>query len=172
MESENQKNSIYKSAANYGFILGLAVIVYSILMRLAGFLESGFTSFGYQALMAAGIAFGIKKYTEEIVEGFISYSQAFRLGLMISIFSGLIQAFFVYIYYHYISQEELTIMVNSMQELLIKMGKSDEEVEIASSIISPAYIGFVILLKEFLKGLVFSLIISAFLKKEKGIFED
>jgi len=172
MEVYDSKNSVYKSAAHSGLILGLAIIVLSILIRVLGFSEGALTFLIYQIFMAVGIAFGIKKYKEEQEGAFISYAKALGLGLLIALFSGLIQAFFVYIYYRYISPEEMGALVNSMQEVLMNMGKSDDEVEMASSIISPSYFGFVILLKEAFKGLIFSLVIAAFLKKEKGIFEE
>ena len=169
---EVNKNTIYKNAANYGLILGLATIIYSLLMRFSGFLDSSFTFFGYQVIMAIGIAFSTKKYREEIKNNIISYSEALGFGLLISIFSGLIQAFFVYAYYVYVSPEDMDILIQTTQELLINMGKSDEEVEMAVKIISPTYFGFSILLKEFVKGLLFSLIIASFVKKEADIFDN
>ena len=171
MEFDN-KTTILKSAANFGLILGLAIVIFSILVNVSGWEKSNLTFLAYQTFMAVGIAFGIKKHREANENGFITYPKALGLGLLIAVFSGIIQAFFVYIYYRYIAPEEINILVQSMQEVLIKMGKSDQEIEMASSIISPAYFGFVILLKEFFKGLMFSLIIAAFLKKEKGIFEE
>jgi len=150
----------------------LAIVIFSILVNVSGWEKSNLTFLAYQTFMAVGIAFGIKKHREENENGFITYPKALGLGLLIAVFSGIIQAFFVYIYYRYIAPEEINILVQSMQEVLMKMGKSDQEIEMASSIISPAYFGFVILLKEFFKGLMFSLIIAAFLKKEKGIFEE
>jgi len=172
MEFNNDKNSVYKYAANYGLILGLATVIYSLLMRFAGFADSSMTFWGYQIIISVAIAFGIKKYKEEIEEGFISYAKALKIGVLIAAFSGVIQAFFVYFYYSFTSPEEMTAIVNNMQEILVQMGKSDQEIEMASKMLSPTYFAVVIMIKEILKGFIFSLIISAFLKKEKSIFED
>lgn len=172
MNALPNNNTIKKAAASYGLILGVVTIAYSILMLFAGFTNSTFTFWGYQVLMAVSIAYAIKKYKEEINEGYISYGQALKFGIFLSLFSGIIQGFYVYIYYSYLAPEEMTVMVHGMQDVLINMGKSDQEVEIASSMMSPSYYAFVIIIKEIIKGFFFSLIIAGFLKKDKSIFED
>lgn len=176
MDKITNQNSIAKNAANYGLILGLAIVIYTLILHFLGADQNQFAAWVNMAFMIVAIQVGTKHFRDKIQGGYISYGRAVGSGMLIVLFAGVIHAFFIYVLYTYISPEGLQEILIQTEENMMQQGSSDEEIEMATKLLeavtTPLLLAFATIFSSGFWGLVISLITSAFLKKEKSIFED
>lgn len=176
METDYDKNAIYKNAGNYGLILGLAIVIYTLVLHFLGAGQNEIAGWASIVFMAVAVHMGTKNFRDKLQEGFVTYGRAVGSGMLIVFFASIIQAFFIYIFYSYISPESIQDIFITMEDGMMQSGSSDEEIEMAmkmtKSVMGPVTMAFTAILGSAFWGLIISLITSAFLKKEKSIFED
>ena len=163
-------------AANFGLILGLTIVIYTLVLQFLGASQNRVAGWGSIAFMSVAVHMGTKSLRDKFQEGYISYGRSVGSGMLIAIFASIIQAFFIYIFYAYISPESLQEIFIAMENAMIEKGSSDEEIEMSISMLKkftgPTSIAVSTIFGSAFWGLVISLITSAFLKREKNIFED
>ena len=176
MEVEYDKNAIYKNAANFGLILGLAIVIYTLLLHFLGAGQNEIAGWASIVFMAVAVHVGTKNFRDNLQEGFITYGRAVGSGMLIVVFASIIQSFFIYIFYSYISPEGIKDIFIAMEDQMMQSGSSDEEIEMAmkmtKAFMGPLSMALAAIFGGAFWGLIISLITSAFLKKEKSIFED
>ena len=88
---ENQKVSIKKIALNYGVIWGLLSIVLSVIAYVTNnYIDRPmWLTIAGLAIMVGIIVYGLKAFKSEN-EGFLSVSEALKVGLAISVIAGII----------------------------------------------------------------------------------
>jgi len=176
MDNISNQNTITKNAANYGLILGLAIMIYTLILHFLGAGQNQVAGWVNMIFMVVAIQVGTKSLRDNIQEGYISYGRAVGSGMLIILFASVIQAFFIYLFYTYVSPEGLQNIFTAMEESMMQQGSSDDEIEMTvklfKSVTTPASMAIATIFSSAFWGLVISLITSAFLKKEKSIFED
>jgi len=174
MESEN-KNSIYKNAANYGLILGLAIVIYTLLLHFLGAGQNKVAGWGTFVFTAVAIYVGTKSYRDKMLEGYISYGRALGSGMLIVVFASLIQAVFNYSFFAYISPESMQEMFVAMEEAMLETGTPEDQIEMSVEMMkkftTPLSIAISGIFTSAFVGLIISLVTAAFVKNEKNIFE-
>jgi Protein of unknown function (DUF4199) len=170
---ENQTTTT-RTALKWGVILGVVFIVYNVVIWVSG--QIGNQTFTYLTypILAAGIYFAMKEFREEN-QGFMSYGQGLGLGTMQSAVIGIISGLFSFAYMKFIDTSLPDQMMKIAQREMEKKGTPDDQIEQAMEMtkmfMTPgALFAFTVLGMVFL-GFVFSLIISAILKKEKPVFQ-
>ena len=176
MKETINQNTITKNAANYGLILGLAIVIYTLILHFLGADQNQVAAWANMVFMVVAIQVGTKNLRDKIQGGYISYGRSVGSGMLIVLFAGVIQSFFIYLFYTYISPESIQIVFTAMEESMMQQGSSDDEIEMTvkllKSVTTPFSMAFATIISSAFWGLVISLITSAFLKKEKSIFED
>lgn len=176
MESDYDKNSIYKNAANFGLILGLTIVIYTLVLHFLGASQNKAAGWVSVIFMAVAVQVGTKSFRDKFQGGYISYGRAVGSGMLIVVFGSLIQSFFIYIFYTYISPESLQDIFIAMEDAMLQQGSSDEEIEMATKMLKaytgPLTMAITAVFGSAFWGLIISLITSAFLKKEQSIFEE
>ncbi|MGB0896839.1 MAG: DUF4199 domain-containing protein [Flavobacteriaceae bacterium] len=171
---ENNTNSTKNIALNYGLTLGFTTILISVITYIMDMpLETGWIS-GLLGIvvMIALIVLGIKKYKTGN-GGFISLSQALKVGIAIALIGGIIGSIYQLVFLSYIDPEYLS----RVQELQIEQAlennpeMSNEQIqmmrEMGSKFSSP-WISFAgALIGNLLFGFIFSLIGGLILKKNE-----
>ncbi|WP_282592987.1 DUF4199 domain-containing protein [Gaoshiqia sediminis] len=173
-----QKSTFWKSAMTYGLYLGIALILYNVLLYVAG--QNLNTTLGLVSylIMAAGVFYSQIHYRNTELNGFISYSQALGFGIVVMLFAGVIQSLYSVILIKYLDPSILDQIRVMQEEALMERGMSDEQIEAVGQMMtkmqSPLVIAISGLLTFGFIGFIISLVTSIFVKKndEENAFAE
>lgn len=167
---ENKKPPIIKFAMQYGLITALVVIIYALILSVLDASNHPIQNMAYLFLFG-GIGYGIFRFRNTEMEGFITYSGALSFGSFITLFASFILGIYTYIYLLYVEPTAIGESLKIAQEELMKTELTDEQIESAIKIqaqfATPANWSFSAFFVNLLLGFIFTLIISIFLKKKE-----
>lgn len=175
------KNTFYSSfllpALLYGAILGMTYIILSIISTFLHLNYSTFQRITVITLSLAGLIYFLYNYRKNYLNNYISYGRAFGMGISIMIAFGVFAAFYDYIYASLINPDFFKEVQTIMEEKLLDKQISPDIIELmiekTEKFRTPIIFSLSNLLGFIFRGTVFSLIISAFIKKEdKDVFKD
>jgi len=176
MDNSYDKKSLLKNAANYGLILGLTIIIYTLILQFTGNAQNPVAGWASFIFMAVAVSIGTKNLRDKFQSGYISYGRAVGSGMLIVISTSIIQAFFIYAFYKYISPDALQDLFTNMEDAMMQRGSTDQEIELSMKMMraytGPLTLAFSAIFGSAFWGLIISLISAIFVKKEKSIFED
>ena len=181
-----KKPSILQFTMTYGAILGIASVMVSLIMYMAGYMPFNFkrqvlVGLVSLVIMIAFIVVGTKSYRDKILEGKISYWNAVFVGMLIVVFSTIIGSFYSLIFNLFIDPEYTNKLMEASKnwwyDYLNNMGAPDAQIEstmdkfdkqMANS--TPMKTFFQSIYMSVIFGLILSLITSAFIKKDPNPF--
>lgn len=187
MEANNSQ--LIKISAINGVILGIALVIYSVILFLldimpTGFLKPFFLLLLSLAIFIVGLVLAVKNVRNSLFksEG-LTYGQAFLIGTIIVIVAALISSIYSYIQSAIIDPGYMTRVLNAQKDWLIQfmqdknvpadkiddaVSKLDERLQNINPLGSAirSFIGFSIF------GTIVSLIVAAALKKKINPFGD
>jgi hypothetical protein len=170
-----KKTTLFNHSLMWGAILGIILIVYSLLLY---FLDlSTNRALGYVAwLITIVIVFyAMKVYRDKVNQGALSFGNAFAIGILVCLISGLISAIFAYIQFSVLSPELIDKMIQIGEERLLSRGMPDDMVErsmaMSRKFMTPAMISLMAFIMSVIIGAVISLILAAIVKKEPNPFQ-
>ncbi|HRW64068.1 MAG TPA: DUF4199 domain-containing protein, partial [Bacteroidales bacterium] len=85
-----KNNSFFKAAVTNGVILGLALIVYSVLMYILGLNLKSFSSWLSYLVIILILVYTTKSYREKYMNNVMTYGQALGFGMLIITVGSLI----------------------------------------------------------------------------------
>lgn len=169
-------NPFWKTAANAGIVLGLAIV----LIAHAGYLWGNLGTASWVGYLNWIAMFTVQYYfirhlKMRFNEGYLRYWRGVSLGVVISLFSAVLYA----LYFFVLIKTNPTYMDQMMQitaDTLVQSGFAEKEVSkmvaMFPNYMTPGTILFSSLLSLGFLGFIFSLIVSALLRKNKPIFES
>jgi len=166
-----QKESFRKSAMICGLYIGIALIIYQVILYFTH--QNMNPSFGWitYVILTVGVFLSQTGYRDNILDGNIKYSTALGYGVSVMIFAGIIQSLYTVVLFKYIDPSLLDKMGTMQEELMIKEGMSEDQIEQMSGVMSkfrsPLFLVFSNLFGYAIYGFIISLITSVFVKKEK-----
>ncbi len=169
------KTTMFQHTMTWGAITGIALIIYTLILYLAGLTFN--TALGYVSyiILIAGIIMGTLAYRNKVLNGYISYGNAFLTGLLIVVFAAILSSFFSFILMRFIDPGLIEQLVSKTEEKLISQGLNDEQIEIAVDrmrrMMASPFSVILGLLGMIIVGAILALITSAFIKKEGNTFE-
>jgi len=172
------KRTQTKVALNYGALYGLAAIVVSLLFYfMKTDIQSKLPQYTSWVIQIAFIVMGIKSYRDEDLGGYIGYGKSVGTGILISIFGGIIVALFSIVFFVYIAPEMKQMILDAAQQKMGEQGgMTGEQMEVAmewtAKMMSPGFLFFFAILGSTIMGLIFSLIISIFMKRDSNPFQS
>ncbi len=170
MEQAASKSS---TVYTYGLYLGIASIVFGLITYYGGLL--GNKAFGYLGylILAVFIFLGLKHYKEKENKGFMRYGQGLGVGVLISLVGGIVSGVFTYVFFAFIDPAKHQELMAVVQEQQMQAGVSEAQLEqmegVMSTMMSPLSMALMGIVGSVILGLIFSLIISAILKKDPEI---
>jgi hypothetical protein len=171
-----EKVNIWKANLTNGVILGLAGIVYTLLMY---FLNMTFNKVqGYLILIILGavLFFLVKTYRDNFRHGIIAYGEALGAGIIIFLYYSIIMAIFTYILYAVIDPSLVDKSLAFAEEMLQKRGLPQASIDtglaMQKKMMTPAFMAPMSILGNMFWGLIISLIVAAFVKKEGNPLAD
>ncbi|MEX2379804.1 MAG: DUF4199 domain-containing protein [Vicingaceae bacterium] len=173
---ENNRPSKVKSALNFGAILGLALAVISLITYILEMYSSSWIGWLGNIILILGVVWGIKRYRDEELGGFISYGQGVGYGTLIGLFAGIIISFVTYIYLNFVDDGMIQFILGEQEKSLYESGMSAEQTETmlktTKMMTSPGAIAVFGVIGQVFFAFITSLIAMAFLKKDADAFQD
>lgn len=159
----------------YGLFSAFLLIVWMIIFYTL--LIPNYHQFGsYVSIIAffipfAGIYFGIREKRIRSNFGYITFKDAFKTGMIITLIISVIMMVFVYVYYEYVNPEFLNYLIAEAQKKLLASSASRDEINAEITIITYKYSLNVQLIEQTLYvlagGTITSFIASFLLKKTR-----
>jgi hypothetical protein len=167
---EQEHHSVNYFAMLHGLYMGLALILNNLIFYIAGNPFSEVSSMIVYLILIAGIGFAMWTFAKLNTEEGLPYSRALGLGTLISLFGGLLFAFFTYIIYKFIEPGLIEKMLATVEEKMLAQGYKDDMVEkmlgAQKNYMTPAIMSFAQVFTVTFFGFIFSLILAIFFKKE------
>lgn len=173
---ENQQTSTKSIILNYGLILGIITILFSVIMyAMQGVnLKPPLwqTIIGY--FISIGVIYMAIKKFKEINNHTLSIGQAIKTGVGIALIAGIIIAIFTFIFTKFVEPNFQTMILEHAQETMLESNPdlSDEQVEaslkITKMFTSPTIMLPLIIVGKIITGLIVSLIVGLIMKKDES----
>lgn len=165
--------SITKSAMFNGLIMGVIFsinFIFSVSKITALILLTNLLA----VFILIGIYRMVIRFRDIECKGFISYWKAFSLILLTFFFAAVISSVVKYVYFQFINPGYLDQMFQETMKVLssMKFEINDTMIDQTKSMLKPASYTLVFIWTNVFMGLVVGLIMAAFVKKEKTIFEE
>jgi len=165
------QQNMNKSAMINGLIFGAML---SLKFLLSSFNNSTLSIIGF--FISVSIVFALYKfatnYRDKVNEGFIKYSQAFVYIFQMYLYGSVVMSLVVLIYTS-LNHDFLSSMLNQILTMYDKFNIpiEDEVTSLFESIYKPAPFALFNLFSSTIGAAFWGLILAAFVKKEKSIFE-
>ncbi len=172
-ESQN-KTSLFGNALTYGLYTAAAYVMVSLLYYALDIYRITWLNYLSYIILIAGIVLATINFRDKINGGFISYGKAFLTGLYISLLTGIIFALYTWVYYTYIHPNGIRELIELTEQAMVDRGMSDDmidtQLEMSARFMKMPLLNIVAFVGMFVWGIIFSLITSAFLKKNDDSF--
>ncbi len=165
-----EKVNPWKTNLTNGLILGLVGIVYSLVMYFLDLSLNKAQGLVFIVVQIALLYFLLKIYRDNYMHGQITYGQSVGAGVIICLYYSLIMAVFTYLLYAVIDPGLIAKQLAFTEEAMVKKGipqaAIDAGMSIQRKIMKPGIMAPLSIFGSMLWGVVLSLVISIFIKKE------
>lgn len=168
----NEETSTARVALKWGLIVGLTLIVYSTVLYTFELATNTWLSTLIYGVLIAGLVLGMRAY-RTANGGYLSYGEGVGLGALLSAIAGMLSSAFSVFYTTIIDPAFQERLFEQMREKMEEQGTmSDEQIdqiiEASQKFQSPG-LQFVFGLFWFIfVGVVLSLIVAAFIRRNKA----
>jgi len=171
-----EKVNPWKTNLTNGLIMGLIGIVYSLIIYFLGLSFNKVQGPVFIVVQIAILYFLLKSYRDNYMHGQITFGQAVGAGVIICLYYALIMAVFTYILYAVIDPGLTAKQLAFAEEAMVKKGMPqagiDAAMAIQAKIMKPAILAPLTIFGSMLWGVVISLVVSIFVKKEGNPLVD
>ena len=165
-----EKVNPWKTNLTNGLIMGLIGIVYSLIIYFLGLSFNKVQGPVFIVVQIAILYFLLKSYRDNYMHGQITFGQAVGAGVIICLYYALIMAVFTYILYTVIDPGLTAKQLAFAEEAMVKKGVPqagiDAAMAIQAKIMKPAILAPLTVFGSMLWGVIISLVVSIFVKKE------
>jgi len=165
-----QKVNVWKANLTNGLILGLAGVVYSLVMYFLDLTFNQVQGYIYMVIQIALLFFLLKSYRDNYMHGQITYGQSVGAGVVMCLYSAVIGAIFMYLLYTVIDSGLTEKQLAFVEEKMLQKGAPQQAIDAAMGIqrkiMKPIIMAPIGVLGSMFYGTILSLIVSIFIKKE------
>ena len=165
-----EKTSVWKANFTNGLIMGLAGVVYSLVMYFIDLTLNKTQGYVFLVILAVLLFLFLKSYRDNYLHGYITYGQSLGAGMVLFLYYAIITAVFTYILYKFLDPGLVDKQLAMAEELMVKRGAPqaaiDSGLNIQRKLIKPEILAPFTIFGTMLWGFVLSLIISIFVRKE------
>jgi hypothetical protein len=162
--------SVWKANLNSGLILGLIGVAYSLVMYFLDLTLNRNQGYFLLVILIISLYILVKSYRDNYLHGYMTYGQAVGAGVVIFLYYAIISAIFVYILYTLIDPGLVAKQLANTEEMLEKRGMTQEALDAAMNIqrkiIKPGIMAPFSILGSMVTGVIMSLIVGIFVRKE------
>jgi hypothetical protein len=165
-----QNVNVWKANLMNGLILGLTGVIYSLIVYFLDLSLNPIQGYIFMVIQIVILYFLVKSYRDNYMHGMISFGQALGAAIIICLYYSIIIALFTYILYAFIDPDLIDKTLAMAEEKLLERGLGQSQIDAAMSvqakIMKPAFIAPMSIFGNMLQGLIMSLIVAAFVRKE------
>jgi len=171
-----QKANVWKANLTNGLILGLIGIVYTLVIYFLDLTINKVQGYVFLLILIVTLYFLVKSYRDNYMHGYLTYGQAFGAGVVIFLYYAIITAIFTYILFALIDPGLIDKQLAAAEELMSKRGMTQEMMDaglkIQKKMMKPGIMAPVSIFGNMLYGVIMSLIVAIFVKKEGNPLVD
>jgi len=165
-----EKRSIWKETFNYGMILGLVSIVYSVLTYMLDLTFKPWIMWPSLLVSLVAMYLLLRSYRDHYNNGFISYGKALGAGVVMNIYAAILAAVYIYILYSFIDpglvDKQLLVAEEKMIEKGVPEGAMEAGLEMSAKFMKPWITAVSTLFISIFFGFILSLIVSLTVMKQ------
>ncbi len=165
-----QKANVWKANLTNGLILGLIGIVYTLVIYFLDLTINKVQGYVFLLILIVTLYFLMKSYRDNYLHGYMTYGQAVGAGVVIFLYYSIITAIFTYILFALIDPGLIDKQLAAAEELMAKRGIPQEAMDaglkIQKKMMKPEIMAPVSIFGNMLYGVIMSLIVAVFVKKE------
>lgn len=162
--------SVWKANLNNGIILGLAGVVFTLVLWFTEQTTNKSIGYIWFLVLAIALFFMIKAYRDNYMRGFITYGQSLGAGVVILLYYAIISAIFGYILYKFLDPGLIDKMLLVAEETMIEQGIPESAMEqglkVQKKLMTPAFMAIASIFSTMLIGTIIALLISIFTRRE------
>lgn len=167
-----EEKSTFSLALQFGLLTGLVLIVFTLILFLAGAGDKSPLRFISLILYIGMLYWGMVNIRDRQLEGVMSYGKAFSTGFWIALFASILVAIFMIFYMKYIDTGATARAITAAENKILARNPniSDADLNKALGMVkmftNPFISAITTLIWEVIIGTVLSLIIAIFAKRE------
>lgn len=154
----------------YGFILGIALILFGLVLYLTDLAENESVSWLRYVVVIAGIVLAQVSFRRRQPDALMPYGKAFTTGFLTALFAAVLTSVYAYIFLKFIDPSTLERAIIIAEERFVKQGLSDVEIDRMMKWVSrfstPGMSAVGAFLFDTIAGAVISLLTAIFTRKE------
>lgn len=155
--------------AKYGAYIGGAMIGIALLLKLLKVSDDAIIYNATYIAMIFGLFMSLKHYRDTELNGFISFTNALKTGAAITFLFSLLFAVYQYLILK-MDPASMQVIIDQTYQELYDQGNSEEEIEaymqLSERFMTPGFFGFASFFGNAIYGIIFTLIMSFFVKRE------
>jgi len=171
-----QNANPWKANLTNGLIMGLFGIVYSLVMYFLDLSFNKLQGWIFFLIQIVILYFMLKSYRDNYKYGMITFGQTLGSGVIIFLYYAVIMAIFTYILYAIIDPDLMDKQLAFAEEQMLKRGMPEASVEagmkLNQKIMKPALMAPLTIFNSMFVGVIMSLIVAAFVRKEGNPLVD
>jgi hypothetical protein len=165
-----QKANVWKANLTNGLILAMIGIVYTLVMYFLDLTMNKIQGYVFLVILVVSLFFLVKSYRDNYLHGYMTYGQAVGAGVVIFLYYAILIAVFTYILYAVIDPGLIDKQLAAAEEIMAKKGLPQEAMDAALKIqkkmMKPEIMAPIGIFGNMLYGVIMSLVIAIFAKKE------
>jgi len=169
---EEKSMTLNKNSMMTAIPVGGAIVLISIVLYVFDLDTRGFWGYLIYAILLAGIIWGTKKFRDQYNKGLLTYGQGIKSGLLIGLYTGIINAVYTFVFYKFFAPEQISVLLQKTEEQLLEKSPdmTDQQLDMALSMtekfMTPGFMSFGSLINTLIAALLLSLIVAIFLKRD------
>lgn len=170
-----EKPSTARLALKWGLISGVIFMIYTTIINVAGLFTNQSVQWIGLLVSIVVTILALREY-RTLNGGFMSYGEGVGLGTLMSVISGLVSITYNLIYTTFIDPTIRQQILDNAREQMENQGMPDEQIEQAmgftEKIQSPGLQFVVGIIFAAIFGVIVSLVVAAFLRRNRPPFSD
>jgi drug/metabolite transporter (DMT)-like permease len=167
---ESNRPSILRPAMTYGLIIALVIIILAVLSWILNLEGASWLQWINWVAYFVVMYFCLKNWRDQHNGGYIRYGQALSAGILFMFFASVIYAFYNVVYLTWIDPNAVDRILDVLEDDYYKRGFTEEQVtaamNFATKLKGPGMQFFSVIIGTTFLGVIISLIVSIFIKKE------
>lgn len=159
------------SASKNGFFFGISLIILQVIFQFTKLENETIQLILTLAVCSAGIFFSVRNYRDKFNQGYISFKRVIGYSTLLSFLAGMISACFIYISLKYIDPSQLEKIIIASEEHIEKTIKNEAQqetmIELNRTLLSPGSIAISTIINNVIIGLLISIPLGYFIKREQ-----
>ena len=173
---EPKKLSINQYAMQYGLLLGIVMIIFDLVMYIFKAPMGSPLQYLNLVIIIAFIVYGSINYRNKHSNGYINYGKSLLTCFLIALYGGIVFAIYKYFFLKFFDHSMILKLKDFARQKIAEKGafdddKIDQIMEVQKWVYTPFVLTVSGIINSAFWGLLFSLIISIFVKKEDNSFE-